>query len=152
GCWSICRIGCETSSDDVSDGRIELRIEGGPPHFGAGGRDGIRRKEFRPDEHLVQHETERVEIRLHGHAPAGELLWRHVSRRSSEFMDAHFARNRQTEIHDPNAAATVDHDVSRLEISMKDALVVRRRQSRAELPRYIDCLFARQSTDAPKKG
>ena len=86
-------------------------------------------------------------------SPPVELLGRHVLRRAGLRFAARDAggRARQTEVGDLRAAAAVDHDVGGLEIAMQHALVVRRRQARAELPRDLDGLVFRQPADAAQQ-
>ena len=104
-------------------------------------------------EELVEHEAERVEVGLHREFAAVELLGRHVLRRAGLRFAADDAGRRagEAEVGDLRAAAAVDHDVGGFQIAMEHALVVRRRQARAELPRDLDGFVFRQPADAAEQ-
>jgi len=55
---------------------------------------------------------------------------------------------RQAEVGDDNVPPAVEHDVSRLEITVQNAPGVRRGQAGAELPRDVEGLVLRNSPDA----
>ena len=62
------------------------------------------------------------------------------------------ARQRgQAEVGDARAAATVEHDVARLEIAVQDAELVRRGEPGAELARDLRRLLGRQPADATEQ-
>src|SRR5262249_62027293 len=90
---------------------------------------------------LEQDEPERVKIAPHRCAPARELLRRHVCRRARDVASCVSCsvtdRDGQTEVHDSRATAAVHHDVRGLQISMQDAALVSRSESRAELARDL---------------
>ena len=61
------------------------------------------------------------------------------------------ARDREAEVRDARAAAAVDHDVGGLEVPVQHALVVRRREPRAELARDVERLVGGKPADAPQE-
>src|SRR6185503_1502002 len=83
-------------------------------------------------EELVEDEAERVDVAARRDLAAGELLGRHVGRRARAQRLAR--RPGEAEVGDPDLAAAVEHDVRRLQIAVDDAAVVRRGESRANLP------------------
>ena len=153
------RILLEAAQDDALDRGIQARRHGrrggrrlfavlAPPIGEVGCLECLA-----PGEDLVEHEPERVDVALDGSAFAGKLLRRHVGRRSRNFRAALvvFDAGREPEVRDLRAAAAVDHDVGRLQVSMQHALVVRRREPGAELARDLDRLVLRKPPDAPQE-
>ena len=84
------------------------------------------------DEEVVQHEAERVNIGSFRNRHArGALFGRHICRRSREGVPIGFRpRNGDAEVADTQPVL-IDQDICRLEVSVKDALRVRRREARA---------------------
>ena len=99
---------------------------------------------------LVEYETQRIQIALHGRLAARQLLRRHVGRRAAaNVFRVELARDRrQPEVHDAHFPAGIDHDVRRLEVAVQHAFHVRGRQPRAQLPGDLDPFVDRQSADA----
>src|SRR5437667_7071850 len=78
-------------------------------------------------EYLVENQAERVDVALLRRRLAFELFGCHVRRRSDETrFGTSLFRDRQAEIGDAGPPAAVDHHISRLQIAMDDALLVRR--------------------------
>src|SRR5262245_66254816 len=83
---------------------------------------------------LVEDEAQGVDVASDRRPRSRELLGRHVRGRSGDVsLNLGVGRDRETEVRDPRAAPTVDHDVRRLQIAMQHALVVRGGEPRAEL-------------------
>ena len=73
------------------------------------------------------------------------MLRRHVGRRAVAHLGAGelIGDRGQSEVHDDDFAALVDHDVLRLQVAVNHAAIVRRGESGAELARRLDRLVAR---------
>ncbi len=104
-------------------------------------------------EEFVEHQAQRVNVAFGADARAFQLLRRHVGGGAVAHLGAgKLIGNRgQSEIHDDDFAALVDHDVLRLEVAMNHAAIVRRRKSGAELAGGLDCLVRGQSPDAQEQ-
>ena len=103
-------------------------------------------------EHLVEHESERVDVGLDRRRLVIEELGRHVGRRARQRMPARFLDQRgEAEVRQPDLAPAVDHHVRGLQIAMEHALVVRRGQPRAQLARHVDRGVMRQPADSPQQ-
>jgi hypothetical protein len=113
----------------------------------------LRRERRLPGEELVQHEPERIQIALLRDLTSRQLLRRHVGRRPAAHLGAFELRGnrRQAEVHDPDLARAVDHDVGRLEVPVQHAFRVCRRESRGQLPGDLDPFVHRQPADAPQE-
>jgi len=98
-------------------------------------------------EHLEEHETQGVQITTGRWLFSVEQLRGHVggSARDAVLAGSSLGQG-QSEIGEARLAATVDHDVGGLQVAMDDALVVNRRQARAEVAGEV--LVGRQSSDA----
>ena len=113
-----------------------------------GDRHGLDRAPARVQ--LVEDEAERIEVAPDRGALAGELFGRHVSRRPRKVLGrGGLAGHRgQPEVRDARAAPAVEHDVGGLQVPVEDAAVVRRRQPGADLPRHVERLVRRKTSDA----
>ena len=112
-------------------------------HLGAGGSV----EEALAGKDLVEYEAERVEIAFRGHFAARELFRGHVGGSSGARVGAYdFGRQPgQAEIGDAHAAASIEHDVRGLQISVNDAMLVGGSEAGTQLPRDLDGLV-RQAT------
>ncbi len=106
-----------------------------------------------PREHLVQHEAQRVDVGPRRRPATFQLLRCHVAGRARNLWSIAPPGGEigETEISEVCPTLSVDQDVRRLEISMQDAAVVRRREARAELPCELQRLVRWQSADAPQQ-
>ena len=59
---------------------------------------------------------------------------------------------REPKVRDPGPAPAVEHDVGRLEVPVNDALNMSGRQPRTDLPRQVECLLLRETTNAAEQG
>jgi hypothetical protein len=86
-------------------------------------------------EQLVQDKPQRVEIAADGDFLPRALLRRHVLRRPRADLVGPYrpGDGRETEVGDLRAASPVDHHVRRLEVAVEDPLLVRRRETHAQL-------------------
>ena len=81
---------------------------------------------------------------------AEELLRRHVGGRAgADVFDG--ADRRQPEVHQPDFARVVQHDVGGLQVAMEDAALVRGGQPGAQLPRDVGGLVFREAADAAER-
>jgi hypothetical protein len=117
---------------------------------------GVRRESTKarlPGEHLVQHESQRIEIAAHRHFPPRELLWGHIGRRAAaNFTLLHLpSKGGKPEIRYEHLPAAVDHDVGRLEVTVQHAFVVRRGQACAKAAGDLDGFIPRQPPDAAQQ-
>ena len=102
-------------------------------------------------EHLVEHEAERVQVALHRHRAARELLGRHVGRRAGPRVRAVVGRPGDAEVGEAHVPLAVDHHVRRLEVAVQHAPLVRGGEAGAQLPRHLDRLVLRQPPDAAQQ-
>jgi hypothetical protein len=123
---------------------------GGTPATIVDGRGRSRVARVPPDEQLVQHETERVDVGpLRERSAAGQLLRHHVSGSTHAGVRAMLvAHHRDAEVADANQSVLVDEDVRRFQIAVEDALRVRRRERVAQLPPDVGDLLGRQAANA----
>ncbi len=101
-------------------------------------------------EDFVEDEAERVDIAPDGDLLSAQLLGRHIGRRAGPNV-RDLADRRQAEVHDPDPARAVEHDVRRLQIAVQHAALVRGGESRADLPRDLEPLVFRQPADAAEQ-
>ena len=82
------------------------------------------------------------------------MFGRHVFGRAFERRAAAelLKQSRQSEVRDAYVAVLVNHHVAGLEVAVDDARVVRRGETGAYLPRYLDGLVRRQATEALEHG
>ena len=78
------------------------------------------------------------------------MFRRHV-RRSSGAVGGAIAGNRETEVGDARATATIDHHVRRFEIAMNDAFLMRGRNTCADVATNSQRFFRREPADAAKQ-
>ena len=102
-------------------------------------------------EDLEQHEAEGVDVAPDARGLAGELLRRHVLRRTGSHRRGVAGGAREAEIGDPDVPVAVDHHVGRLQIAMQDAAIVGGGNPRAELPREVDRLVLWDAADAAEQ-
>ncbi len=98
-------------------------------------------------EQLVQHQAERIDVAAHRHFPALELLRRHVGGRAGSDL----LSGRQSKVDDDDAAFAIEQQVRGLQVAMQHALVMRRGESRADLPRELDSLVAGYAADSAQQ-
>ena len=101
-------------------------------------------------EDLEQHEAEGVDVAPDARGLAGELLRRHVLRRTGSHGGV-VCGAREAEIGDPDVPVAVDHHVGRLQIAVQDAAIVSGGNPRAELPREVDRLVLWDAADAAEQ-
>ena len=106
-----------------------------------------------PDEHLVEHDPERVDVRLLGHVVAERLLGGHVVGGAEHAAGGRQAlgleRARDAEVGDLGAPVAVDQDVLRLDVAVDELVLVRARQRPADLDGVGHRLGHRQPPIAP---
>jgi len=148
---AILRLLLQASQDDPVDHGIDPGGQGrrqrrrlAAPDVGVF-RDGLGMKGGFPGEELVEHQAHGVDVAADGHLATGELLRGHVGRRArAELLRPDIPKGaRQAEVGDNDLPAAVEHDVSRLEITVQNAPGVRRGQAGAELPRDVEGLVLR---------
>ena len=83
-------------------------------------------------EHFVEHDSQAVlvAVRPHSLAIGAGLLWSHVRRRAHNGavvckLVVGFREPRKAEVHEQGTAPTVEHHVSRLNVAVNHAFVVR---------------------------
>ena len=132
-------------------------------------RTSFRRRTATRRQHLVEHDTERPDVRALVDGLALRLLWRHVGGSAKD--DAHLRHRRrgegresstsahcaspvaagavhrlgESEIQHLHRAVIADLDVGRLEIAMNDPVLVRRFERVGDLPGDRQRFFNRQS-------
>ena len=94
-------------------------------------------------EHLVEHDTERPQVRTSVHVLAPDLLRRHIGHRPE--ADAGFAqtlipRFGQSKVEDPHRAVGQQHDVARLQVAVHDSGGVCGLQPFSDLSRDLQSL------------
>ena len=102
---------------------------------------------------LVEDEAQRVQVASDRRSPARELLGRHVGGRPADLrLGSDLPRRHgETEVHDPSPAAPVHHHVGGLQVPVQDSAIVRRGESRTELPRELQRLVLREPADPAKQ-
>ena len=99
-------------------------------------------------EQLVQYESEGIDIAARGDLFAGQLFRRGSS---AAYVFDFVGQSGQPKIHDQNFPAAVEHDVGRLQIAVQHALVVRCRQTSADLACDLDRFVRGQAADAAQQ-
>ena len=103
-------------------------------------------------EHLVEHDAERVQVRLTGHGPAEGLLGRDVVGRAQHpavrGQSLLVERAGDPEVRDLRRALLVDQDVLRLHVAVHDVAGVRRPERAGDLDGVRDRLRRRQAARA----
>jgi hypothetical protein len=103
-------------------------------------------------EHLVEQQSQREQVAARGGGAARDLLRRHVGGRAGgRLAPLRLVREREPEIRQARAAATVDHHVRGLEVAMHDALLVHRREPRRQVARQLQPLVGGQPPDASEQ-
>ena len=110
---------------------------------------GVAVEGHRAGDHLVEDQTERVEIDAMVHLSARHLFRRHVARRAEQLAAARHVggrgqRLRQAEVRDVRRARVIDQDVVRLQVAVDDAFGVRGGERVGDLPRDRDGALDRQ--------
>ena len=100
-----------------------------------------------PGEDLEEREAKCVDVALDRRAFAGELLRRHVLRRSCELADGVSRDRGDAEVGDADVALAVDHHVGGLEVAVQDTAFVRGGHAGTELPRDLHGLVVRHAPD-----
>ncbi len=104
---------------------------------------------------LVEHEAERVDVAADRDLAPLQLLRRHVAGRprAHVVVAQRLGEAGQAEVGDAHVALAVEHHVRGLEVPVQHALLVRRGEARAELPRDLERLVRRQPPDpAQQRG
>ena len=105
-----------------------------------------------PDEHLVEHDAERVDVGLPVDVVAERLLGRDVVRRAEHAavggQPLLLQRAGDAEVGDLGGALLVDEDVLRLDVAVDDAARVRGAERAGDLDRVGDRLVDRQAPHA----
>jgi len=110
----------------------------------------IRRGWF-TSENFVQNQAQRINVTAPRYFPAGSLLGRHVGRRSAANVHYFTGYARQAEVGDTQLALPVEHDVTRLQIAVQHAFIVRGGQAGAELAGDFQRLVRRQPPDRARQ-
>ena len=105
-----------------------------------------------PGEDLVEQQAERVDIAPHRDFGARQLLRRHVGRSAAAHVALQLLGEAgESEIHDDDLAAAVDHHVGRFQVAVQHAFFVGGGQAGAELARGLDRLVHGQASDAAQQ-
>ncbi len=148
------RVRRQAAQDDALDSRIKIFFHGGRrndmarfPFLRAGAfEDPLAGKD------LVQDQPQTVYIGLQRESLVRELLGRHIGQGAGIIQIPHLVEGRrETEVGDPGASTTVDHDVGGLQIPVQHEIVMGRGETRAELAGDIDALIVRQASDPAKE-
>ena len=106
-----------------------------------------------PGEDFVEQQAEGVDIASHGHFGAGELLGGHVGRGAAAHVALQLLGEAgESEVHDDDLAAAVDHDIGGFQVAVEDAFVVGGGQPGAEFAGGLDGLVDGQASDAAEEG
>ena len=99
-------------------------------------------------EQLVENQPQRIQIALNRRLTEPHLFGRHVGRRAGDLpFPGVIHRLRQTEVGDPHASPSVQHDVGRLQVAMQHPHLVSGGKSGAQLLGDLDALVPRQPAD-----
>ena len=150
----------QAADNHAFDERVDIAHDRGNAGWGAvlaqphqlGQRGGF--EGFLAGENFIQDEAEGIDIAARRDFRAGKLFGRHVggSAGAKFFACQVFAKRGKAKIRDAHAAATVEHDVSWLQIAVQNAVFVRGGQAGAHLSRDIEPFALRELPDAAKQG
>src|SRR5215211_9059594 len=96
---------------------------------------------------FVDHQAKRKQVRAFRRLLARQLFWSDVRRSASNPIDRIAALHREAKIHDADAAPTIEHDVRRFEVAMKDPMFVGGSKTGAQLTGHVVSLLRRQAPD-----
>ena len=138
------RIHFETSEDSIFHDRVQVRYQrtrrNGPyllqlPNLAE--RPAFERPPAR--EHLIEHDSKRIQVGSDRSTGSGQLLRRHVRRRAALGAFVKLTRYAgEPEICDPDLPLRINHDVRWLQIAMQNAFVVRSLQPLTDGARDFD--------------
>ena len=158
GSEAVLRILLQTAHDDLLETGGQIG-----PYLGQGKGRGIemlarylghaRAVERRvPGQHLVEHNTQRVDVRAGVDRLAADLLRRHVTGAADDGARARdpgpVGAGGDAEVGDLGVTLPVDEDVLGFDVAVDDACQMRRRQSLSHLPRNMARFGRRQRAAA----
>ena len=112
----------------------------------------VARERHVAGEQLVQHDAERVDVRLCVHRLSARLLRRDVvggSEHRARLRHAfHVERARDAEVRDLRTTVSVQEHVLGLHVAVDESLPVRERERTGDLQSKLDCLGDRQAAAA----
>src|SRR5688572_26012652 len=123
------RVGLETAQDDALNRVIEIDHDRGRrsdrPRFVLADEISycLGSECTAPGKQLIHHKPEREDVTSGSYLPSEELLWRHVCGGASLNV-FHAANGSEAEVHHPDSAQSVKHDVGGLQIAMDHTAVV----------------------------